>query len=41
MKHHGGVVLRSSHVLLKGAAVMTVFSLLGKLLGVLLRLYLT
>ncbi|MBQ3004001.1 MAG: oligosaccharide flippase family protein [Clostridia bacterium] len=33
--------MRSSHVLLKGAAVMTVFSLLGKLLGVLLRLYLT
>ena len=41
MKHHGGVNLRNSHVLLKGAAVMTVFSLLGKLLGVLLRLYLT
>ena len=31
----------SSHVLLKGAAIMTVFSLLGKCLGVLLRLFLT
>lgn len=33
--------MRNSHVLLKGAAVMTVFSLLGKLLGVLLRLFLS
>lgn len=33
--------MRSSHVLLKGAAIMTVFSLCGKLLGVLLRLYLS
>ena len=31
----------SSHVLLKGAAIMTVFSLLGKCLGVLLRLFLS
>ncbi len=33
--------VRSSHVLLKGAAIMTVFSLIGKLLGVLLRLFLS
>ena len=31
----------SSHVLLKGAVIMTVFSLLGKCLGVLLRLFLS
>ncbi len=33
--------MRNSHILLKGAAIMTVFSLCGKLLGVLLRLYLS
>ncbi len=33
--------MQSSRVLLKGAAVMTVFSLLGKMLGVLLRLFLS
>ena len=33
--------LQGSRVLLKGAAIMTAFSLLGKLLGVLLRLFLS
>lgn len=33
--------MQGSRILLKGAAVMTVFSLLGKLLGVLLRLFLS
>ena len=33
--------MSGSRVLLKGAAIMTVFSLLGKLLGVLLRLFLS
>lgn len=33
--------VKTSHVLLKGAAIMTVFSLLGKCLGVLLRLFLS